>query len=259
VYHRDRGSVIPRYLRNPNARGRGIAIPMSDAAQRSSPSQLAFLYADDVWKSYDNGSIKVLNGVYFCADAGRTVALCGPSGCGKSTLLNLLGGLDKPDRGSVSLNGAPLRLGHNSLRLLRHEVGFVFRLHNLIPDLTLQENCLLPAVAAGTNARARLMQLTEHTGLAHRLDQPIQKLSGGERQRTALCRALMNRPRFLLADEPTGSLDEHTGDQVFNLLLELVLIEGITLVMATHDRALAERCDRLVEMRDGRVYEAENG
>jgi ABC-type lipoprotein export system ATPase subunit len=144
------------------------------------------------------------------------------------------------------------------LRLLRHEVGFVFQLHNLIPDLTLQENCLLPTVAAGTNrrdAKARLMQLTERTGLADRLDQTIQKLSGGERQRTALCRALMNRPRILLADEPTGSLDEHTSRQVFELLLELVAIERITLVMATHDRALAEKCDRLIEMRDGRVYE----
>jgi ABC-type lipoprotein export system ATPase subunit len=233
---------------------------MSDASEDLSPSQLAVVHAADVWKSYDNGSIKVLNGVHFCAHAGCTVALCGPSGCGKSTLLHLIGGLDKPDRGSISVNGAPLRVGSNSLRLLRHEVGFVFQLHNLIPDLTLRENCLLPTVAAGTNRReahARLTLLTERTGLAHRLDQPIQKLSGGERQRTALCRALMNRPRILLADEPTGSLDECTSHQVFELLLELVAIEGITLVMATHDRALAERCERLVEMRDGRVYESE--
>jgi lipoprotein-releasing system ATP-binding protein len=233
---------------------------MSDAADYSSTSQLAVLCAVDVWKSYDNGCIKVLNGVHFCAHAGQTVALCGPSGCGKSTLLHLVGGLDKPDLGTISVNGAPLRLGMGSLRLLRHEVGFVFQLHNLIPDLTLQENCLLPTVAAGTNrrdAKARLMQLTERTGLAHRLDQTIQKLSGGERQRTALCRALMNRPRILLADEPTGSLDEHTSRQVFELLLELVAIERITLVMATHDRALAEKCDRLVEMHDGRLYEAD--
>jgi ABC-type lipoprotein export system ATPase subunit len=137
-------------------------------------------------------------------------------------------------------------------------VGFVFQLHNLIPDLTLAENCLIPTVAAGTNRRAareRLMQLTERTGLTHRLDQRIQKLSGGERQRTALCRALMNRPRILLADEPTGSLDEQTSRQVFDLLLELVETEAITLVMATHDRALAKQCDRVVEMHDGRVYE----
>lgn len=219
---------------------------------------LAVLHAADVWKSYDNGAIKVLNGVDFDAYARCTVSLCGPSGCGKSTLLHLLGGLDEPDRGVISVNGAPLRLGSGSLRLLRHEVGFVFQLHNLIPDLTLAENCLIPTVAAGTNprvARQRLMQLTESTGLSHRLDQRIQKLSGGERQRTALCRALMNRPRILLADEPTGSLDEQTSRQVFDLLLELVDSEAITLVMATHDRALAKQCDRIVEMHDGRVYE----
>jgi ABC-type lipoprotein export system ATPase subunit len=230
---------------------------MTNASPLSSPS-LAVMDAVGVWKSYDRGAITVLNGVDFYAHAGSTVALCGPSGCGKSTLLHLLGGLDVPDRGSISVNGAPLQRSGSSLRLLRHEVGFVFQLHNLIPDLTLEENCLIPTVAAGTKrseARARLMQLTERTGLSHRLDQPIQKLSGGERQRTALCRALMNRPRILLADEPTGSLDERTSYQVFQLLLELVEIEGITLVMATHDRALAERCDRLIEMHDGRVYE----
>jgi ABC-type lipoprotein export system ATPase subunit len=140
-------------------------------------------------------------------------------------------------------------------------MGFVFQLHNLIPDLTLEENCLIPTVAAGTNrpaARTRLRELTDLTGLSHRLDQRIQKLSGGERQRTALCRALMNRPRILLADEPTGSLDEHTSAKVFELLLDVVASEGVTLVMATHDRALAERCDRLVEMRDGRIHESQS-
>jgi lipoprotein-releasing system ATP-binding protein len=216
------------------------------------------VHATGVWKSYDNGAITVLHGVDFHAHAGSTVALCGPSGCGKSTLLHLLGGLDVPDRGEIFIDGAPLPSQGNSLRLLRHKIGFVFQLHNLIPDLTLEENCLIPTVAAGTarrEARARLMQLTERTGLSHRLDQPIQKLSGGERHRTALCRALMNWPRILLADEPTGSLDQRTSGQVFELLLELVELEGTTLVMATHDRALADQCDRLIEMHDGRVYE----
>jgi ABC-type lipoprotein export system ATPase subunit len=216
------------------------------------------LRAEDVWKSYDAGSISVLKGVDFEAVEGRTVALCGPSGCGKSTLLHLLGGLDEADRGRVCVNGMEVNRHSSLLRLLRHEVGFVFQLHNLIPDLTLEENCLIPTVAAGVDrqtARARLQQLTERTGLSHRLGHRIQKLSGGERQRTALCRALMNRPRILLADEPTGSLDEHTSASVFQLLLDLAATEGITLVMATHDRALASRCDRLVEMRDGRIHE----
>ena len=231
---------------------------MSDAMASPDVARPAVLQAEDLWKSYDNGAISVLNGVNFVARAGQTVALCGASGCGKSTLLHLLGGLDTPDRGTVSVNGVRLGARGGSLRLLRHEVGFVFQLHNLIADLTLEENCLIPTVAAGTNrseARARLMQLTERTGLTHRLGQRMQKLSGGERQRTALCRALMNRPRILLADEPTGSLDERTSSQVFDLLLDLVATEGITLVMATHDRLLAEKCDRLVEMKDGRASE----
>jgi lipoprotein-releasing system ATP-binding protein len=216
------------------------------------------LRAEGVRKSYDDGAIEVLKGVNFEAIAGQTVALCGPSGCGKSTLLHLLGGLDEPDQGRVFLNRIEINRHRSRLHMLRHEVGFVFQLHNLIPDLTLEENCLIPTVAAGidrTSARARLHQLAERTGLTHRLHSRIQKLSGGERQRTALCRALMNRPPILLADEPTGSLDEKTSAIVFDLLLEIVATEGVTLVMATHDRALAGRCDRIVEMHDGRIHE----
>ena len=216
------------------------------------------LRAEGVWKSYDDGAISVLKGVAFEVIEGQTVALCGPSGCGKSTLLHLFGGLDFPEQGRVSVNGAEVNRHRNLLHLLRHEVGFVFQLHNLIPDLTLEENCLIPTVAAGIDRRAaltRLHQLAERTGLSHRLNQRIQKLSGGERQRTALCRALMNRPKILLADEPTGSLDEQSSGAVFDLLLEVVATEGVTLVMATHDRALAARCDRLLEMHDGRIHE----
>jgi len=226
-------------------------------AQTNGNSRLV-LRAEDVWKSYDEGTITVLKGVTFEAGEGQTVALCGPSGCGKSTLLHLFGGLDEPDRGHVSVNGVEVNRSRGLLRLLRHEVGFVFQLHNLIPDLTLEENCLIPAVAAGTDRRAaqqRLRQLTDRTGLSHRLGHRIQKLSGGERQRTALCRALMNRPKILLADEPTGSLDEQTSATVFELLLDVAATEGVTLLMATHDRGLAERCDRILEMHDGRIHE----
>ena len=215
------------------------------------------LRAEGIWKSYEGGSIQVLNGVDFEAFPRQTVALCGPSGCGKSTLLHLLGGLDEPDRGRVLVHGSELR-SRGRTQFLRHEVGFVFQLHNLIPDLTLEENCLIPTVAAGTPrkvALARLNEVAERTGLSHRVKQRIQKLSGGERQRTALCRALMNKPGILLADEPTGSLDERTSRQIFDLLLELAHTDGITLVMATHDRGLAAQCDRLVEMRDGKICE----
>lgn len=219
-------------------------------------NQKFVLQAKGVWKSYDNKMVNVLNGVDFEARAGETIALCGPSGCGKSTLLHVLGGLDTLDNGQVFIHGTALKYDGSELHRLRHEIGFVFQLHNLIPDLTLEENCLIPTVAAGTKrseARERLMQLVERTGLAHRLGHRIQKLSGGERQRTALCRALMNRPKILLADEPTGALDERTRTQVFDLLLELVATEKITLVMATHDRTLAERCDRIALMRDGKI------
>jgi ABC-type lipoprotein export system ATPase subunit len=226
--------------------------------QSGNPRRIV-LSAENVWKSYDDGAIAVLKGVSFEAVEGQTVALCGPSGCGKSTLLHLFGGLDSPDKGHVAVNGTEIGRHRNLLHLLRHEVGFVFQLHNLIPDLTLEENCLIPTVAAGIDRRtahARLRQLADRTGLTHRLGQRIQKLSGGERQRTALCRALMNKPKILLADEPTGSLDEATSGLVFDLLRDLVVTEGVTLVMATHDRGLAERCDRILEMHDGRVHES---
>jgi ABC-type lipoprotein export system ATPase subunit len=230
---------------------------MNPPKAKAAPDRIV-LRAAEVWKSYDDGAITVLKGVDFEAVKGQTVALCGPSGCGKSTLLHLLGGLDEPDRGRIAVNSVELNRHRSRLHLLRYEIGFVFQLHNLIPDLTLEENCLIPTVAAGisrASARARLKELTDRTGLSHRLNSRIQKLSGGERQRTALCRALMNHPPILLADEPTGSLDEATSSIVFQLLLDIAATEEVTLVMATHDRALAARCDRLVEMHDGRIRE----
>jgi lipoprotein-releasing system ATP-binding protein len=228
------------------------------SAMQDDMNRPVVLRAADVWKSYDEGTVSVLKGVDCEVHSGQTVALCGPSGCGKSTLLHLFGGLDAADRGRVAVNGIEINRHSNPLHLLRHEVGFVFQLHNLIPDLTLAENCLIPTVAAGIERRtamARLTELAERTGISHRLGHRIQKLSGGERQRTALCRALMNRPKILLADEPTGSLDEQSSKVVFDLLLELVATEGVTLLMATHDRGLASRCDRLVEMHNGKIHE----
>ena len=221
-------------------------------------SRVPAIRVSEVWKSYDDGAIPVLNGIDLEVEAGETVALCGPSGCGKSTLLHLVGGLDRADRGQVMVNGAELNRNRDMVRFMRHEVGFIFQLHNLIPDLTLEENCLLPSIAAGTRRRAareRVHQLAERMGLQHRLKQPIQKLSGGERQRTAICRALMNRPGILIADEPTGSLDERNSTTIFELLMSLADAEGVTLLMATHDRNLAAACDRIVDMHDGRVRE----
>jgi ABC-type lipoprotein export system ATPase subunit len=214
--------------------------------------------ADDVWKSYDGGRVTVLRGATLAVRAGELVALWGASGSGKSTLLHLLGGLDTPERGELRVCGLDPRDEAARLTLRRHHLGFVFQLHNLIPDLTVEENIRLPATATGGASRAvgaRVGELAERVGMSHRLRHRVQDLSGGERQRVAICRALMNSPRLLLADEPTGSLDEQTGDTVFALLKELVRAEGVAVILCTHERRFAEACDRLLRVRAGRLEE----
>lgn len=210
----------------------------------------------DVWKSFDRGRIEVLKGVDLEVARGGVLALCGTSGCGKSTLLHIIGGLEPPDRGVVHIDGKAPTGESARLELLRRGVGFVFQLHHLVAGLTLEENCLVPAVATGLSraaARARVRELAEATGIAGRLDRRVRELSGGERQRGSLVRALLNDPPILLADEPTGALDETNRERVFELLLGLARSQGKTLIIATHDLDLARRCDRVVRMRDGKV------
>jgi ABC-type lipoprotein export system ATPase subunit len=210
----------------------------------------------DLQKSYDRGRVPVLAGVSLEVRAGEMVALWGASGSGKSTLLHLLGGLDVADSGELAVCGLNPRLESDRLILRRQHLGFVFQLHNLIADLTVEENLRVPALAAGMRSadmHARVHELAESVGIGHRLAHRVQDISGGERQRTAICRALMNSPRLLLADEPTGSLDEETGDTVFNLLRHLVKARGIAVVLATHERRFAEQCDRLLRMRGGKI------
>jgi ABC-type lipoprotein export system ATPase subunit len=210
-------------------------------------------------KSYDAGRLPVLHGVSLEVRAGELIALWGASGSGKSTLLHLLGGLDVPDRGEISVCGLDPREESARLELRRRHLGFIFQLHNLIPDLTLEENVAVPALALGVPAAARRLrigELAERLGLSHRLHHRIQDLSGGERQRAAICRALMNSPRLLLADEPTGSLDEETGASVFAFIKELAEHDGIAVVLATHERRFAGACHRLVQMRNGRLVES---
>lgn len=214
--------------------------------------------ATGVWKSYDRGRIPVLREITLAIRAGDLVALWGASGSGKSTLLHLLGGLDAPDHGELRVCGLDPRHEANRVTLRRHHLGFVFQLHNLIPDLTVEENLRVPALATGAPraaTTARIRELTELVGIAHRLAHRIQDLSGGERQRTAICRALINRPALLLADEPTGSLDETTGATVFALLKQLAERDRIAVVLATHERRFAEACQRIVRVRDGRLDE----
>jgi ABC-type lipoprotein export system ATPase subunit len=209
-------------------------------------------------KSYDRGRIAVLRDVSLTVRAGELVALWGASGSGKSTLLHLLGGLDVPDRGDLTVCGLDPRRESDRLVLRRHRLGFIFQLHNLLADLTVEENLRVPALAVGTPraaTAARIRALTQRVGLDHRLAHRVQDISGGERQRTAICRALMNAPRLLLADEPTGSLDETTGSAVFALLKELAARDGIGVVLATHERRFAEACDRIIRVRDGQLNE----
>lgn len=213
----------------------------------------------DVWKAYDAGRVPVLQGASLEVRAGEIVALWGASGSGKSTLLHLIGGLDVPDRGELRVCGRDPRLEPDRLELRRRHLGFVFQLHNLIADLTVAENLRVPALAVGRPAAettARLRLLAGQVGIAHRLDHRIQDLSGGERQRVAICRALMNAPRLLLADEPTGSLDEVTGDLIFSLLKELAVRHGLAVVLATHERRFAEACHRRLRVRDGKVSDS---
>jgi ABC-type lipoprotein export system ATPase subunit len=216
--------------------------------------------ARDLRKAYDRGRVRVLDGVSLQIQAGEMVALWGASGSGKSTLLHLIGGLDVADAGELSVCGLDPRREDHRQDLRRHHLGFVFQLHNLIADLTVEENLRIPALADNrppVETTARLRELAEAVGIAHRLEHRIQDISGGERQRTAICRALMNSPRLLLADEPTGALDENTGDTVFALLRTLVRERGVTIVLATHERRFAEQCDRMLRVRQGRIEAGE--
>jgi ABC-type lipoprotein export system ATPase subunit len=189
---------------------------------------------------------------------GLLLAWGGGSGSGKRTLLHLVGALDMPDRGVVAVPGIHTAPAPARLAIRRFQVGFVFQLHNLIPDLTASENILAPSIASGLSravARERLGALLEASGLSHRRDHRIQDMSGGERQRTAICRALINKPAVLLADEPTGALDEQTGEIIFGLFREMAKREGVTVILATHERKFAEGCDRILRMREGSLHE----
>tara|TARA_B110000037_G_C17097214_1_gene496479 strand:- start:740 stop:1426 length:687 start_codon:yes stop_codon:yes gene_type:complete len=211
-----------------------------------------------IGKSFDDGKIKVLRDACLDIGVGEVVALWGASGSGKTTLLHIMGGLDTADVGTIRVAGLNPCSEMDRLRLRREKVGFVFQLHNLIPDLTMMENCLVTCVATGGDPlkyRERFDELAALLEISHRSDRRIQDLSGGERQRVAICRAMMHRPEVILADEPTGSLDERTGERVFEILKEMARKEKVTVVMATHERRFAESCDRLFQVREGAVKE----
>lgn len=204
------------------------------------------------------GPLEVLNQVNLSLAGGDALAVTGPSGSGKSSLLFVLGGLERPTQGTVRLRGRDVfAAGEAELASWRQEfVGFVFQEHHLLPQCTVLENVLIPRLAGpGTTTEdvARATRLLERVGLHHRLEHRPAQLSGGERQRVAVCRALINQPALLLADEPTGSLDRENADAIGGLLLELSRDSGSVLICVTHSSELAARFPRRAELRDGRL------
>ncbi|RBW59062.1 ABC transporter ATP-binding protein [Ruegeria sp. A3M17] len=202
------------------------------------------------------GEVQVLRGVDLELRAGEAVALVAPSGAGKSTLLHIAGLLDKPDEGTVEIAGQNVagRGDRTRTALRRQDVGFVYQFHHLLPEFTALENITLPQLANGVSEKAaqdRSMTLLDRVGVAARADHRPAALSGGEQQRVAFCRALANKPRVLLADEPTGNLDPETSDQVFGALMSLVRDEGLSALIATHNMDLAARMDRKLRLEAG--------
>ena len=239
------------------------------AGKGASTPGAPILAAKDVHKTYRLGKVQVpvLRGVSLEVRSGERLAVLGKSGSGKSTLLHLLGGLDRPDKGSGSkIFFEGVDIGRYSQRELNQyrtrDVGFVFQLYHLFPELTVLENVLIAAMvlhgriaylSRSGELRQHAKALLDRVGLSHRLGHRPAELSGGERQRVAIARALMNKPRLLLADEPTGNLDRHTGGQILDLLDELHAGVKQTTVIVTHDPETAKRADRTVQIDDGKM------
>lgn len=213
------------------------------------------LIAQQLFKSY--GDLPILKGIDLEVKKGEIVAIVGASGAGKTTLLQLLGTLDTPDSGEISLNGInPFSLSSKELSAFRNQhIGFIFQFHQLLPEFTALENCILPALIKGTpkkEAEDRAIKLLDLVGLTNRSVHKPAELSGGEQQRIAVCRALMNQPSILLADEPSGNLDSHNAVELHKLFFTLREKFNQTFVIVTHNDDLANQADRKLVMKDGR-------
>ena len=212
--------------------------------------------AKNIHKSFD--TLEVLKGVDLDVSAGEIVSIVGPSGAGKTTLLQILGTLDKPNNGIVTLDGVDFsKLNDRELAAFRNRrIGFIFQFHQLLPEFTALENVMIPALIAGTDpvkADVRAKELLAFLQLSERLTHKPAELSGGEKQRVAVARALINNPSVILADEPSGSLDSKNKEELHKLLFELRDKFGLTIVIVTHDKELAQLSDRVIEMKDGKI------
>lgn len=212
----------------------------------------------NIYKSFTQGKhyLGILKGINLSIASGEVVALVGSSGAGKSTLLHIMGLLERADQGDVIMSGIPTKDLNDIKRtkIRRLEIGFVYQFHNLLPEFTALDNVVMPQLIAGVSnkeAKERASDLLNKMGLSERVEHRPAELSGGEQQRVAIARGLANRPRLILADEPTGNLDEKTGNEVMDILLTLSKEEGISALIATHNNELADRMDRTVTLKEG--------
>ncbi|MEE9591207.1 MAG: ABC transporter ATP-binding protein [Thermodesulfobacteriota bacterium] len=225
---------------------------------------MELIRTEGLYKSYGNGinTVEVLKGIDLSIEEGEIVAILGVSGVGKSTLLHIMGVLDKPTRGELLYReNYVFRQSEKMLAAFRNKtIGFVFQFHHLLPEFTALENVMMPALLGGegkSTSADKARGLLEEVGLGDRLKHKPGELSGGEQQRVAIARALVQTPQILLADEPTGNLDTHTGDDVFDLLLKMNHEKGTTMVIVTHNEKISGRIPRRLMMIDGRIHEEE--
>ncbi len=233
---------------------------MSERAGRAKPGAVRGLRLEAIDKTFRQGgkAIEVLQGVSLEVRPGELVALVGPSGSGKSTLLHIAGLLERPDAGEVVIGGQAASALDDNARtgLRRNTIGFVYQYHHLLPEFSALENVILPQMIAGLSkaeARVRAGELLGRVGLSERVEHRPARLSGGEQQRVAIARGLANAPAILFADEPTGNLDPHTAESVFDVLVEMVRGAGLAVLIATHNLDLAARMDRTLRLEDGHI------
>lgn len=210
----------------------------------------------DLRRSFDGGRVEALRGINLTICEGESVAVAGPSGCGKSTLLQMIGTLDEPTQGDVLFRGQSLRAIRDHSLFRAQTIGFIFQSFHLLPTLSALENVQMPMVEmpwSPRKRRGRAIELLGAVGLAERVSHLPREMSGGERQRVAIARSLANGPKLLLADEPTGNLDSVNAAQIIDLLLQIHREQSMTMVIVTHDLALAGRTDRIVRMLDGQI------